>query len=48
MENHGTTCKRLLQHAIRMGKLMGIPEGRNHSEKPSVDGMIILKWIFGK
>jgi hypothetical protein len=28
--------------------LVGKPEGRDHLEDPSVDGRIILKWIFRK
>jgi hypothetical protein len=28
--------------------LVGEPEGRNHLENPSVDGRILLKWIFKK
>jgi hypothetical protein len=28
--------------------LMGKPEGRNHLEDASVDGRIILRWIFRK
>ena len=28
--------------------LAGKREGRNHLEDPSVDGMIILRWIFRK
>jgi len=28
--------------------LVGRPEGRDHLEDPSVDGRIILKWIFRK
>jgi hypothetical protein len=28
--------------------LVGKPEGRNHLEDPSVDGRIILRWIFEK
>jgi len=28
--------------------LMGKPEGKNHLGDPSVDGRIILRWIFRK
>ena len=30
------------------GFLVGKAEGRNHLEDPSVDGRIILRWIFRK
>jgi hypothetical protein len=40
-------------HVARMGGvvhrvLVGKPEGKNHLEDPSVDGRIILRWIFRK
>ena len=41
-------------HVARMGRrglygvLMGKPEGKNHLEDPSVDGRVILRWIFRK
>jgi len=28
--------------------LVGKPEGKNHLEDPSVDGRLILRWIFRK
>jgi len=28
--------------------LVGRPEGKRHWGDPDVDGMIILRWIFGK
>ena len=27
---------------------MGKPEGKDHLEEPSIDGKIILRWIFRK
>jgi hypothetical protein len=28
--------------------LVGKPEGKDHLEDPGVDGIITLRWIFGK
>ena len=42
-------------HVARMGESLGVyrllvgkPEGRDHLEDASVDGRIILRWIFRK
>ena len=46
---------RWVGHVARMGErrgvyrvLMGKPEGKDHLGDPSVDGRIILRWIFRK
>ena len=46
---------RWAKHVARMGErrgvyraLVGRPEEIDHSEDPSVDGRIILRWIFSK
>jgi hypothetical protein len=41
-----------VEHVARMGGVYRVwvrrPEGKNRFENPSLDGRIILKWIFKK
>jgi hypothetical protein len=44
----GGVCSAHGEMKNEYGILIGKPDGRDHSEDQGIDGIIILKWVFGE